>query len=102
MADCEALPLELDGPGHGGTVRSYVRICPKGHVKAGYACDNCASNGAILCNDCTGDVPALIIRRDVWDALLADVAPPPAVHLITAAVDLACGHDGEDLASSVP
>lgn len=70
MASCEALPFK--GNRHSGAVRSYVRICPAGHFRAGSACDSCAGNGAILCGDCPGDAPALIIRAHIWSALLSN------------------------------
>ena len=84
MPGCQATPHP--GHGHAGTVRAYVRICPQAHYRAGYVCDGCASNGAILCNDCPSDAPAILIRRDCWDALITE--PGPALRLIETALAL--------------
>jgi hypothetical protein len=71
MAVCQATPL--DGHGHTGTVRAHVRICPQGHHRTGDICDGCAGNGATRCGNCPDEGPAILIRRDRWDSLIATI-----------------------------
>lgn len=69
VAECGATPL--DGTAHGGQVSAYVRICPAGHVRSGYACDSCAGVGAILCAGCGNKRPAILIPAETWERVVA-------------------------------
>lgn len=69
---CEALPL--DGQNHDGPVRGYVRICPGAHFRTGNVCESCAGNGAILCTDCPGEGPAVLLLAEIWHRLVAEAA----------------------------
>lgn len=67
---CEALPLP--GQPHDGPVRRYVRICPVGHFRRGRSCQACAGIGAIVCAECPGRQPALLIPAEVWERISDD------------------------------
>lgn len=69
-AACEAAPLP--GRGHDGQVRAYVRICPDGHLRLGSACDACAGKRAMVCAECGGHVPALLIPVRTWHRLIGE------------------------------
>lgn len=71
-ARCEALPL--DGQDHDGRIRGYVRICPGAHLRPGNVCEKCAGNGAILCTDCPGEGPAVLLLAEIWHRLVAEAA----------------------------
>jgi hypothetical protein len=77
-APCEALPL--DGQDHDGPIRGYVRICPRAHFRRGNVCKSCAGNGAILCTDCPGEGPAILLTAqllaEMWHELAAEAADP--------------------------
>lgn len=66
--ECGATPL--DGTPHGGQVSAYVRICPAGRVRSGYACAACAGTGAILCAGCGDKRPAILIPAETWELLI--------------------------------
>lgn len=69
--ECGAAPHE--GNAHNGPARPYVRICPHGHLRAGYACDSChGPMGAVLCGDCEGDKPAILIGAGTFARMIAD------------------------------
>jgi len=70
VTSCQALPLP--GHGHDGQVRGYVRICPAAHFRAGNVCQACAGNGAILCTDCPGEGPAILLLAEMWNRLLTE------------------------------
>jgi hypothetical protein len=62
--ECGAMPLE--GGAHGGEIWPYVRVCPAGHLRAGYCCEACrGEHGAILCPECDLG-PAILIRASVF------------------------------------
>jgi hypothetical protein len=67
MSECEALPL--DGKPHSGSVSEYFRVCPAGHLRSGFACESCAGIGAVLCNECGGDKPGIVIAAEIFQAI---------------------------------
>lgn len=77
---CEA--NRFSGTPHDGTVKAYIRICPAGHWRRGHACEACAGNGALICTECAGDHPAVLILTEIWHQLVAEVAEAQETELI--------------------
>ena len=69
QAECSARPLH--GTDHDGPLAEYVRICPRGHIRTGTACERCAGIGAVICLECPGDTfaPALLIAAGIWNGI---------------------------------
>jgi hypothetical protein len=68
--ECQALPLA--GQDHDGPIRGYVRICPGAHFRPGNVCESCAGNGAIMCDDCPGEGPAILLLAEIWHRLVVE------------------------------
>ena len=66
------MALPLPGKDHDGAVRGYVRICPAAHFRAGNVCQSCAGNGAIMCSDCPGEAPGILLLAEIWDRLVVE------------------------------
>ena len=71
MIQCEAIPNE--DAVHDGTVGAYIRLCPAGHIRTGTACSSCAGIGAIICNECEGGKPAILIPAAIFATMALHV-----------------------------